>query len=86
MASTTPQIVGAVIESGRMYKAGDEAALAQVMRGKSVQHLIDNGTLSGDWVDQPTASAGESAGEAASETALPVAKKSARKRAAKKGG
>ena len=89
MATTSPQILGAVIESGRLYKAGDEAALAQVMRGKSVQHLLDNGTLSGDWGAAPeaTADAREAHGSAAGAPSTPpVATHSARKRRAKKEG
>lgn len=43
------KILGAVIQSGRIFKAGDEVAFAAAMKGRSVQHLIDNGTISGDW-------------------------------------
>lgn len=42
-------IVGSVIQSGRIYKAGDEAALAHVLPRKDTERLVAKGVLAGDW-------------------------------------
>lgn len=43
------RILGAIIQNGRLYKAGDEDAFARAMEGRSVEHLIANKTLSANW-------------------------------------
>ena len=43
------QIHGAVLQSGRIYTAGDEAALALVLPPRDVDRLLGRGVLSGDW-------------------------------------
>ena len=43
------QIHGAVLQSGRIYVAGDEAALALVLPPRDVDRLLGRGVLSGDW-------------------------------------
>ena len=80
--STTPQIVGAVIESGRLYKAGDEADFATAMQGKSVAHLIEKGVIVGDWDTAPSASDAApdaNTDAAAAQTSTPAAKKHSRR-------
>jgi len=48
------RITGAIIQGGRIYKAGDEDALASVLSSENIQRLIDKGgELSGDWAVQP---------------------------------
>jgi len=46
---TDRKINGAVLQSGRLFKAGDEAELALVLPPFDVTRLIDKGVLSGDW-------------------------------------
>jgi hypothetical protein len=55
--ATDRAITGAVIQSGRIYKAGDEDALALAMKGRSMDHLIEKGAISGDWSAQGSAAA-----------------------------
>jgi hypothetical protein len=50
-----PKIEGAIIQSGRTYKAGDEDALAAVLSPENVQRLVRKGALSGNWVQQKEA-------------------------------
>lgn len=54
------EIVGAIIQGGRTFKRGDEVAFAASMKGRSVQHLIDNGTIKGDWAGVNKKSAAKS--------------------------
>jgi hypothetical protein len=56
-------IVGSILQSGRIFKAGDEDALAKVLPAADSARLIAAGQLSGDWsaassetpADQPSA-------------------------------
>jgi hypothetical protein len=43
------KIVGAVLQGGHFYKAGDEDALATAMKGRSMEHLVEKGVITGDW-------------------------------------
>lgn len=51
MATQTRKIEGSVLQGGRFYVAGDEAAFAEAMRGRSLAHLIERNVISGDWSD-----------------------------------
>jgi hypothetical protein len=82
---TDKTIHGAVIQGGKIYRPGDEDALAEAMAGKSFDRLLSKGVISGDWsgsdsepdeADQGEPSAAGS--EAAAPTKTP-AKKSTRK-------
>lgn len=55
------RIDGAIIQGGRMYRAGDEDAFAKVVTDEGRKRLAGSGALSGDW-----------AGSAASEEAAPA--------------
>lgn len=46
---STRRIVGAVISGGKVYRAGDEAALAKRMQGRSFAQLLASGTIAGAW-------------------------------------
>lgn len=46
-----PKIVGALLLGGTFYRAGDEAAFAEAMRGRDYAPLIDAGHLQGAWPD-----------------------------------
>lgn len=50
---TDKQIHGAVLQSGRIYKAGDEAQLALVLPPIDVDRLVLAGVLMGDWSAPP---------------------------------
>lgn len=42
-------IVGSIIDGGRLFRAGDEDAFSAHMGTRSVSHLIESGTIEGDW-------------------------------------
>lgn len=55
------KIVGSILKSGRLYKAGEEDALAKVLPAADRARLVEAGQLSGDW---SAALTGDGSGEA----------------------
>lgn len=47
------KIVGAIVQNGRTYKAGDEDALVKVVPPNDIARLVKAGQLSGDWGTEP---------------------------------
>lgn len=68
------RIVGGVTHRGRLYRAGDEAALADALPAESIARLVEKGALAGEWE-----------GSGATRPSEPSPKKSAKKRGKKRG-
>jgi hypothetical protein len=74
-----PKIVGSILQSGRLYKAGEEDALAKVLPTADAARLVAAGQLSGDWSPAP----GEPSAEPAPEQ--PSTPRASTKKATKRG-
>lgn len=72
-----PRIVGGVSQNGRVYKAGDEDALAAKLSQENLDRLVDKGALAGKWKSTVSAEAVTTTSAPAPKTAT---KKSTRKR------
>lgn len=66
MTTENRKIEGAVVQFGRIYKAGDEAALALVLPQSDIDRLAAKGVLTGDWSSAP----GESSEPAETDSAV----------------
>lgn len=76
----TRRIVGGVNQGGRLYKAGDEEALAGVLTQKNIDRLVEKGVLAGNWSStEPASTAPADAASANEEKSAPAERSSSKR-------